>query len=32
VGLISPTTGSNTPIFTGMVSPHGEAFIPSSSH
>jgi hypothetical protein len=32
VGLISPATGSNTPFFTGMVSPHGEAFLPKSSH
>ena len=29
VGLVSPTTGANTPLVTGMAGPHGEAFIPT---
>ena len=28
VGLVSPKTGANTPLVTGMAGPHGEAFIP----
>jgi hypothetical protein len=31
VGLINPATGANTPFITGMVSPHGEAFIPKTN-
>jgi hypothetical protein len=29
VGLVSPTTGANTPRVTGMAGPPGEAFIPT---
>lgn len=29
VGLVSPTTGANTPLVTGMAGPHGEAFVPT---